>query len=125
MTACWSVTSMSDRTMSLAGSRPAVMRSASTMRSRTISRPVAVVESARIRNMARSPVEEDGDDVRDERGNQRDRQRHMQIEPHLEQGADAKVACDLGKQGLLFAEQGLEPAHCLTRGRPVVRLQQR
>src|SRR4051812_32228906 len=84
-----------------------VSRSPSTRALRTISRPSALCETVRRRNATRRlPVEEDADDVRGERGDQREGQRHVDVQPHLQLRLEPQVAPDAGERRRLALEQG-------------------
>src|SRR3546814_19127639 len=94
----------------LSASRPSVIVSPGKAWSRTICLPVFVVAMRRrMKLIVRAlPIEEDADDVRRQRRQQREGQRHMHIEPDLEQRPDAKLLAQPGKRGYLLLEKGSE-----------------
>src|SRR3546814_10825415 len=93
--------------MMLAASRPSVIVSPGNAWSRTICLPVFVVAMRRwMKLIVRAlPIEEDADDVRRQRRDQREGQRHMHIEPDFEQRPDAKMLAQPGQRGFLLLEQ--------------------
>src|SRR3546814_12334157 len=78
--------------------------------SRTICLPVFVVAMRRrMKLIVRAlPIEEDADDVRRQRRDQREGQRHMHIEPDFEQRPDAKMLAQPGQRGFLLLEQSYD-----------------
>src|SRR3546814_8529935 len=93
----------------LLASRPSLMLSPSSGWSRTISLPVLVVAIRRrmklIVPFPALPIEKDADDVRRQRRDQRKGQRHMHIEPDLEQRAEPEVAAQPRQRRFLLGQQ--------------------
>src|SRR5204863_161749 len=108
--ACRGSTARSARWTSLSERRPMLISIPWTTVSRAISRPSEVRDIWRILKLilppfARSPVKEDRDDVRRQRRNQRERDRHMHIQPDFQQPLDPKMPPHSGKDTLLALQQ--------------------
>src|SRR5690606_36296806 len=105
--AWWGFTARSATWMMLPASRPRVIVSPGSAWSRTICLPVFVVAMRRRMKLIvrASPVEEDADDMRRQRRDQREGQRHMHIEPDFEQRPDAKMLAQPGQRRLLLRQK--------------------
>src|SRR6185295_18331062 len=91
MRACSSATRKSFKYSVRSVARPSVTASPSTIRSRVSTVPPVVRVRNRISVRTRSPVEEDADDVGDERGEKTERQRHVDVEPDFEPAANLRI----------------------------------
>src|SRR5262249_3642756 len=103
---CCCSTARSGRWIVFSAARPMTSSSAATMRSRTISRPLAVRSTVRMRYViAALPVVEHADDVRGQRTEQHHRERHVDVEPDLEHRPEPQVPADLRELRLAPAQQ--------------------
>src|SRR5690606_13569124 len=88
-------------------SRPSEIVSPGSAASRIICLPVLVVEMRRRMKLIvrASPIEEYADDVRRQRRDQREGERHMDVEPDFEQRAKAQVLAKPRQRCLLLRQQ--------------------